>query len=147
MNQINNKTLDDNHQCNEDCQQIICISCPIGCELTIIKNVDNNEYTVTGNKCPRGKKYAISELTAPQRTVTTTVAIENYIYPVIPVKTSQAIPKEKIFEIMQIASNVVIKAPIQVGEIVIKNIANTGVNLVATKNANKKTHYFLPRAM
>lgn len=136
MNQINNKILADNHQCNEDCQQIICISCPIGCELTITKNVNNNnEYTVTGNKCPRGKKYALSELTAPQRTVTTTVAIKNYIYPVIPVKTAQPIPKEKIFEIMQIASNVVVNAPIQVGEIIIKNIANTGVNLVATKNA------------
>lgn len=120
---------------SDDSQQMICISCPIGCELTITKNHGSGEYVVIGNKCPRGKKYALSEIIAPQRIVTTTVAIKNYIYPVIPVKTAQPIPKEKIFDVMNVLQNVVLTAPVNVGDIVVKNVANTGVNVIATKNA------------
>lgn len=110
-----------------------CICCPIGCDLEIEQISDS--YKVTGNKCPRGEKYAIEEMTAPKRVVTSTVAIEGSLYPVIPVKTEKAIPKEKIFDVMKVLSNVKLQAPIKVGDVVVSNIADTGVDVVVTKNS------------
>ena len=114
-------------------KNITCICCPIGCDLKIDQAGD--EFVVTGNKCPRGKKYVIEESTAPKRVVTSTVKIIGGSYPVISVKTAQAIPKEKIFTIIDILANVAITAPVRVGDIVIKNIADTGVDVVATRNS------------
>jgi CxxC motif-containing protein len=116
-------------------KNLTCIQCPLGCDLQIEES--NGEFIVTGNKCPRGKKYAIEEITAPKRIVTTTVKTTGGAHPVIPVKTAEAIPKEKIFTIMGILANVEIAAPIQVGDVVVKNIADTGVNVVTTKSQEK----------
>jgi len=110
---------------------MICICCPIGCNLQVEKTPDG--FAVTGNKCPRGEQYAIEEMTAPKRILTSTVKITGSSYPVISVKTSNPIPKEKIFAIMEIFSDIEVKAPIHVGDIIVKNIANTGVDIVATK--------------
>lgn len=114
---------------------LTCICCPLGCDLRIDKS--DNELSITGNKCSRGKKYAIEEITAPKRIVTSTVKIANGVYPVLPVKTTAAIPKEKIFTIMHILANVEITAPVYIGDIIVKNIAATGVNIVATKTLEK----------
>jgi CxxC motif-containing protein len=110
---------------------LTCICCPLGCDLKIDKS--GAEFIVTGNKCPRGKKYAIEEITAPKRIVTSTVKITGGSYPVIPVKTATPIPKEKIFTIMAILANVEVVVPVHVGDIVVKNIADTGVDVVATR--------------
>jgi CxxC motif-containing protein len=115
--------------------KLTCICCPLGCELNIDKN--NNELLVTGNKCPRGKKYASEEITIPKRIVTSTVKIVAGIYPVLPVKTTAPITKEKIFTIMQILANVEVIAPIHNGEIIIKNIAATGIDVIATRTMEK----------
>ena len=124
---------------------MICICCPLGCSLTIIKS--DNEWLVTGNKCLRGKKYAAEEMTAPKRVVTSTVKIAGGLYPMIPVKTEQPIPKEKIFTIMNILASVRAVAPITMGDIVIKNVADTGVNVVATKTDKGMPFWFChPRA-
>lgn len=107
-----------------------CICCPFGCLLNITKT--GNEYVVTGNRCPRGRKHAIEEMSCPQRIVTSTVKINNGRYAVIPVKTEKPVPKEKIFTIMHILASVKTKPPINLGDIIIKNVANTGINIVAT---------------
>jgi len=114
-------------------KEIVCICCPIGCDLRISKN--DSDYNVTGNKCPRGRKYAIDEITAPKRIVTSTVAIKGCDSQVITVKTASPIPKEKIFEIMDILSDVTVNAPVKVGDIIVHDVAGTGIDIVATKNA------------
>ncbi|MCL5260685.1 MAG: DUF1667 domain-containing protein [Gammaproteobacteria bacterium] len=113
--------------------EMTCICCPIGCSLSVEKAQDG--YQVSGNKCPRGKKYAIEELTAPKRIVTSTVALVGGQNPVISVKTKEPVLKEKIFEIMNILSTFKVNSPVKVGQTIIKNIANSGVDIVATKNA------------
>lgn len=115
---------------------VTCICCPLSCNLTTTK--PDNEFIVVGNKCPRGKKYAIEEMVAPKRIVTSTVKIAGGSYPVISVKTAEPIPKEKIFTIMKILANVEVVAPIYIGDTIVKNVANTGVNIVATKTQEKK---------
>jgi len=110
---------------------LTCIVCPIGCGLRIKKT--ENGYKIVGNKCPRGEKYALEEMTAPKRMVTTTVKITGSAFPVIPVKTQEPVLKEKIFDVMEILSRVTLTSPVKIGDIVVKNIADTRVDVMCTK--------------
>lgn len=116
--------------------KMTCICCPIGCQLTVTKTADG--YEVTDNKCPRGKKYGIEEMTAPKRMVTSTVKINGGLYSAIPVKTDQPAPKEKMFDIINILANVTVQAPIKMGDVIVENIADTGVNIIASKTDDGK---------
>lgn len=111
-------------------KQMICIVCPIGCHLSV--DDDNLPPTVSGNSCPRGIDYATQEITAPTRLLTTTVKLKNGTRPHISVKTAQPIPKPLIFEAMAEINKVVMTAPVKCGDVVIKNILNTGVDVIAT---------------
>lgn len=112
-------------------KKLICIACPMGCHLEI--DVDN-DYEVTGNNCPRGAVYGKKELTNPTRILTSTVRIENGIHNRISVKTNEEIPKGQLLSIMDKLENVVLKAPVKVGDVVIKNVCNTGVDIVTTRS-------------
>lgn len=114
---------------------ITCIRCPLGCNLVVLRSdqQDVNDFIVTGNKCLRGKKYATEEMTAPKRTITSTVKISGSICPVVPIKTSKSIPKEKIFTIMNILAKFSTVAPVYINDVIIHNIADTEVDIIATK--------------
>lgn len=114
-------------------KEMICICCPIGCNLKIEKVAEN--YLVSGNKCPRGNSYGIEETIAPKRTITSTVKIKGGLYPMLPVKTSAPIAKALIFEVMKILSHIEVAHPVKTGDIIISNVANTGIDIVATKNS------------
>ncbi len=114
-------------------KDIICIVCPVGCHLTV-KGEDLDSLEVSGNKCPRGDKYGKKELSDPRRVVPTTVRIENGLLARLPVKTSEPIPKPMIFDIMKEVKKVKLEAPVHTGDVVIENILNTGVDLVATRD-------------
>ena len=113
-------------------KSFICISCPIGCALTV--DVDN--LIVSGNKCKRGQVYGINEVTNPVRTITTTVKIEGGTHKVVPVKTQNPIPKNLNMECMKVLNRVTVKAPVKVGDVIVENILNTGINVVATREMN-----------
>ena len=110
-------------------KELICIICPRGCHLQVDENLN-----VTGNSCPRGPIYAKNELTHPTRTLTSTVRIVSEVEAMLPVKTDNPLPKEKIFEAMEEINKTVVHAPIRIGDIVIKNILGLDVNIVATKD-------------
>lgn len=110
---------------------LICIGCPMGCPLTIEKDGEKI-ISVSGNTCPRGDTYARKELTNPTRIVTTTVSLEGGEKVRISVKTKEDIPKEKIFECVRELKTVVAKAPVKIGDVVLENVAGTGVDVVAT---------------
>lgn len=112
---------------------ITCISCPLGCQLKV-EEMDGGEYKVTGNSCKNGITYGIEEVTNPKRVVPTTVAIKGGMMPRLPVKTSDAIPKGKIFEAMDVVNHVLVEAPIKMGDVIVKDILGTGVDIVATKS-------------
>lgn len=113
-------------------RELICIGCPLGCPLTVELS-DGEVVSVTGNTCPNGDKYARKEVTDPRRTVTSTVKVSGGVLPVVSVKTQQDIPKNKIFDCMKELSTIEIKAPVHIGDVVLENVAGTGVNVVATK--------------
>ena len=98
--------------------------------------VDDN-LNVTGNNCPRGEIYAKAELTNPVRMVTSTVAIQSEIEKRLPIKTSKAISKSLVFKVIEETKKISVKAPIKIGDVIIKNILGTDVNIVATKNVSR----------
>ena len=110
-------------------KELICIVCPRGCHLSV-----DDELNVTGNFCPRGAIYAKNELTHPTRTLTTTVRIISKEEVALPVKSDNPLPKEKIFDAMELINKTCVKAPIKIGDIIIKNIFGLDVNIVATKD-------------
>lgn len=112
-------------------KEMICICCPLGCHLKI--DIENN-YKVTGNTCPKGEVYGKEELIAPKRIVTSTVRVIGGIHNMVSVKTDAPIPKELIFKCMEEIRKIKVNSPMKCGEIVIKNILNTGVNIVLTRD-------------
>ena len=110
-------------------KELICIICPRGCHLKV-----DDELNVTGNTCPRGAIYAKTELTHPTRTLTSTVKVISKEEVSLPVKSDKPLPKEKIFEAMEVINKTSVKAPIKIGDIVVKNIFGLDVNIVATKD-------------
>lgn len=114
-------------------REMVCINCPLGCMLTVTKENDGS-VTVTGNTCPRGEVYGRTELTDPRRTVTTTVRIQGRANAVVSVKTAEPIPKDKIEACIAALKNVEVSAPVSIGEVILKNVADTGIDIVATKD-------------
>lgn len=114
-------------------KELICIICPRGCHLTVD---EEHDCQVSGNHCPRGIPYAKAEVLAPKRMVTTTVCTDSSTYPRCPVKTSEPIPKELVFQAMDKINRVVMRLPIKCGDIVVSNICQTGINVVATRDLN-----------
>ena len=112
--------------------ELICITCPRGCHLSVDDNLN-----VTGNSCPRGALYAKAELTHPVRMVTSSVNVVSETESRLPVKTKDPIPKELIFKVMEEIDRAEVKAPINIGDVVIKDVLGTGVDIVATKNINR----------
>lgn len=111
-------------------KQFTCTTCPNGCLLTI----DEKTLKVTGNKCPRGEIFAKNELTCPKRTVCSSVITTIPGYHVISVKTNKEIDKKLIMDLMKVLKNTKIETKLPIGSIVIKNVLNTDVDIITTKD-------------
>lgn len=111
-------------------KQLTCIICPKGC-LIDIEFEQEKIKKVSGYTCKRGLEYATNEITNPLRTITSTISVKQG--GVVSVKTNKPIPKEKTFECMQEINKIIVSLPIHMGEVIIKNILNTGADLVATQ--------------
>lgn len=117
-------------------RDLVCIGCPMGCQLQV-KLEGDKVLEVTGNTCKKGAEYGEKECTNPTRIVTSSVYVEDGTIDVVPVKTESDVPKGKIFDCVKALKGIVVKAPINIGDVVVKNIAGTGVNIIATKKIDK----------
>lgn len=111
-------------------QVITCLVCPNGCQLCV--KVENEKVYVEGNLCNRGEEFAINELKNPKRTVCTTVKTIFEKVPRLSVRTEGEILKGQIEEFMMEISKVVITKPVSINEVVIENVINSGINVIAT---------------
>jgi len=118
-----------------DKQSLVCIVCPMGCRLDLIKD-DTVEkgYKILGNACKRGEDYAVEEMTNPTRMIPTTVVIEGAFLKRLPVRTSGPVPKGLIMACMKEINKVSVQAPVKMGDVIIENILNTGVDIIATRS-------------
>ncbi len=110
-------------------KELTCIVCPRGCRLKVDDNME-----VTGNACPRGKMYAINELTHPTRTITSSIRVSNRPYTLVSVKTDKPIPKDKMFDVMKEIDKLTVEAPTMIGQVVKANILGLDSNIIITKN-------------
>ena len=116
--------------------ELTCISCPLGCALKVETDAQGQVLGVTGNTCGRGEEYGRREVSAPVRTVTSTVRVKgggDGLGPLVPVRTKGEVPKDKIFAVMQEIRRAKACPPIAIGDVIVKNIAETGVDLIATR--------------
>ncbi len=114
-------------------RELICIGCPLGCMLTV--EMDGGQViNVTGNTCPRGEIYAKKEVTNPTRIVTSTVKVSGGDRNLVSCKTKCDIPKSRIFDVVSALKEVEVKAPVEIGDVLVEDIAGTGVEIVATSH-------------
>ena len=118
-------------------KELICIGCPMGCPLTV-EMEGGAVLQVKGNTCPRGDAYGRKEVTNPTRIVTSTVRVEGGTLPVVSCKTRTDIPKGKIFDVARALKTVTVPAPVTIGQVLVDNVADTGVEIIATKNVGGK---------
>ena len=117
-------------------KEFVCIVCPNSCRLTV--SDDSGEVVVTGNSCKRGKEHGTNEFIRPMRMLTSTVAITGGLLPRLSVVSTDVVPKDLVEACLQDIYRVKVKAPIRCGDIIISNIENTGVDIVASKTMNIK---------
>lgn len=118
-------------------KKFTCIVCPVGCELTATLSDDGKSVAnVEGNSCKRGITYAVEELTAPKRTLTSTVRIVGADDKLLPVRTDRPIPKGALFDAMKIIRTVTVKAPVKIGDVLVPDFIELGTNLIATKSVD-----------
>lgn len=114
-------------------RNLICIGCPMGCPLVV--TMEHGEMvSVEGNTCKRGAVYGRKEVTNPARIVTSTVKVTGGSISVVSVKTREDIPKEKIFDCVKALKEIEVAAPVHIGDVVLRDVAGTGVDVVATRN-------------
>lgn len=121
--------------------QFNCTTCPSECLLTVEVERDADGAlvevrSVTGNSCPRGDKFARQELTCPMRVLTTTVAVSGGDEALLPVRTAEAIPLALHAHAMDLIRGAVVDAPIRMGNVVLPNLLNTGIDLIASMDIN-----------
>ena len=114
-------------------KKMVCIRCPVSCILDV-KYTKTKILQVKSAQCKKGNEYALQELFHPVRILTSTVYVKNGHLPLVSIRTDEPIPKDKIFKVMDKLSKTKVTAPVKIGDIIIKNVLNTGVNIVATKN-------------
>ena len=113
-------------------RNIICTSCPNGCEMVV--TVENGIVkSVTGNICPKGMAYAKNEMENPKRMLATTVRVKNGVYPLVPVRTKDPIPKALLKPSMKVINRLIVEAPVNEGDVIFPDILQTGVDIIATK--------------
>lgn len=118
---------------SEPITDLVCIVCPNGCHLHIeYTNGRAQKEGITGNKCKRGAAFAYSEVTAPMRTVTSTVRTAFPQTPVLPVRLSGEIPRERVADALRAVSEVLLTRPVERGGVIARDLLGLGVDLIAT---------------
>jgi CxxC motif-containing protein len=115
-------------------RKLICIVCPVGCEIKATIDKEKKEIiSLTGNQCRRGAAYAKDEIFAPKRVLTTTVRVEGGFLPVVPVRTAEPIPKDKIRDALKELAALKVTAPVAFHQVICPNVAGTGVAVIAER--------------
>ena len=118
-------------------QEYTCIICPNGCDITAeIEGV--KILSLKGAACKRGHEYVNQELTNPHRNIASSILLECGVLPLVSVRLSKPIPKEKIIDVMAVIKKTRLKAPVSVGQVAIANILGLNSDVIVTKNVMAK---------
>lgn len=109
-----------------------CIVCPNGCDVAVEARGD--EYVISGEGCPRGRKYVLQEMTDPRRTISTSIRVLGGEQPLCSVRLTRPIPKARIMEAVAAIHALRLSAPVAAGEVLISNILGTDSDVIATRD-------------
>lgn len=112
----------------------LCIGCPLGCRLEVDESPEGDILEVRGFACRKGKDYAVQEHTDPRRLVTTTVAVDGARWPRLPVRTVEAVPKDRVRDVCRALDEVRVVAPVRIGDVIVADVLGTGTDVVATRD-------------
>jgi CxxC motif-containing protein len=115
----------------------LCIGCPLGCRLEVEGDEAGKVVEVRGWSCKNGKAYGRQEHTDPRRFVATTVGIRGASWKRIPVKTSSAVPKGLVRDVVCVVQGVEVEAPIKIGTVILADVLGTGVDIVTTRDMDR----------
>jgi CxxC motif-containing protein len=121
---------------NVEKKHFTCVICPLGCEIDVELQC-GNVVSMEGNKCQKGKEFVLQELEEPMRILTTTVPIKGAKWAMLPVRTDKAIPKRLLFKVIEQLADIELQAPVKMYDVILKNTAGTGANIVATRNMKR----------
>ncbi len=114
-------------------KEIICTVCPRGCHINVVGS-ENEVKSLDGYGCKRGVEYASAEFISPVRILTTTVKIDGNDADLLPVRSNKPLPKNKLFECMEVIKKTSVKLPVKQYDVVVANICGCGADIVATKD-------------
>ena len=115
--------------------EITCIACPMGCDVDLEVDDESDEIlSIDGNQCPKGENYVKEEYRNPTRILPTTARVNGGVLPLVPVKSAEPLPKGKLEAAMREIAKVELDAPIELGDVVVENVCDTGVDIVATRD-------------
>jgi CxxC motif-containing protein len=117
--------------------KLICIDCPVGCEINVIYD-GKTVLEVDGNKCKKGINYAETEISDPKRMIVTTVRVVKGLHRLVPVRSKEAILKNKIFKVLDKLRKIELDAPVEMHQIVLSNAAGTGVDIITSRSLPAK---------
>jgi CxxC motif-containing protein len=113
-------------------RHFVCVVCPIGCEIDVVHD-GKKIISMEGNKCEKSEEFVSQELIEPMRILTTTVRIQGARWAVIPVRSNKAVPKRLFPRIMKHLRRIKLQAPINMLDVVVKDVLDTGANIIATR--------------
>jgi len=113
-------------------RHFVCVVCPIGCEIDVV-HYGGKIISMEGNKCEKSEEFVSQELIEPMRILTTTVRIKWSKWAVIPVRTDKAVPKRLFPRIMKQLRRIRLQAPVNMLDVVVKDVLDTGANIIATR--------------
>ncbi|MBU1670641.1 MAG: DUF1667 domain-containing protein [Actinobacteria bacterium] len=115
--------------------EFTCINCPLSCPLELVEE-DGRVLEVKGAECRLGEKYAEAEFTDPRRVVTTTVTVRNGTLPLLPVRSTEAIPRRLVREAVESLASIAVEAPVKEGQVILADLLGTGVDVVSSRDLN-----------
>jgi CxxC motif-containing protein len=114
-----------------------CVVCPIGCEIDV-ELQDNKVVSIQESKCVKGREFVLQELEEPMRILTTTICINGAKWSMLPVRTDKPIPKRLLFNVIRELANIELQAPVKMYDVIVRDIAGSSVNIVATRNMKQE---------
>ena len=116
----------------EEVTKLVCITCPVGCELRVTHE-GKKVLEVEGHQCKRGVEYTEQEIADPRRVVITTVRVKGGFHPLVPVRSTEPVPKAKIFPILRRLREMELEAPVEMHQVVLPNAEGMGVDVVTSR--------------
>jgi len=120
----------------EEIHEVVCILCPVGCRI-IVETEDGEVVRIDNAGCERGKDYSLQEIRSPVRDFFTTIRVADGKPPLVSVRSTKPIPRNMLILCAAELAKRIIQAPVKIGDIIVENIMNLGVDIIATKDVDK----------